>query len=503
MTNVISYDTLALLKAATPLSGTVYMNSRSAAGDNGGGFFAWMGGNQSVHVTADPQNGIWVPPNSDTTGASGAWKRCFDGAANVDWWGATGDGSTNDTTAIAAAVSALGAINVTGWSLQFTPGKTYVGQIGLNGTVNASQGEHGPAVSGYGATLKGPAGANYVINFNGTSVAAPLDPASDPNPSHYVTGARIEGFTIDMTGMANSANTYAIMGQKLYNSSFEDIHVINEPSSGGAFYMGTNVYTLRVSQLDCDRVDIQGWNHSTYFTSTLNFKGLCAQQVKVTNAFSVNFDGGAIQGNVSKFIWTNCQFCSVINMDLEGNGGYVHEFTNCRGINSHDNNVSGYYTYDLFSTGDNFNGNLLDRYPLNPGGGAAQGLFAKVRGESLLTITGTAATTLYKFADSPGPRSPSGLFCVHGDDGNSGFFDLVWVAYGFAGVFTGVSGGSAVPVSAYHAGPTEGVYGAPPARTYSVSGSGQSTVLKVALSSVPGGSYNVHCFGIDALTQSL
>lgn len=73
---------------------------RSTAGDGGGGMFRFVSGDQSASVTNDPGEGVWLAPDSDDTGASGAWKRIFTGAANLRWWAVTGDGSTDDATAV-------------------------------------------------------------------------------------------------------------------------------------------------------------------------------------------------------------------------------------------------------------------------------------------------------------------------------------------------------------------------------------------------------------------
>ena len=97
------------LQALTNLSygktTTVLTQGRTAIGDCGGGEFFFITGNQSTKVSADPQMGIWVPPNSDLTGASGAWKRNVSGWVNVLSYGAIGDGVNDDTTAILASVA--------------------------------------------------------------------------------------------------------------------------------------------------------------------------------------------------------------------------------------------------------------------------------------------------------------------------------------------------------------------------------------------------------------
>lgn len=71
--------------------------------DRGMGLFEWQTGDQSANVTADPGAGVWVTPTADATGATGAWKRIWSGPANLRWWGAVGDASTDDTTAVQRA----------------------------------------------------------------------------------------------------------------------------------------------------------------------------------------------------------------------------------------------------------------------------------------------------------------------------------------------------------------------------------------------------------------
>lgn len=70
-----------------------------------GGEFRWLTGDQSALVTLDPQQGLYVAPSTDVTGASGVWVRVFTGPAMVTWFGALGDGSNNDTTLCQAALA--------------------------------------------------------------------------------------------------------------------------------------------------------------------------------------------------------------------------------------------------------------------------------------------------------------------------------------------------------------------------------------------------------------
>lgn len=77
------------------------------------GWFSWSGANNATNVTNDPQQGLYVPPTSDTTGASGAWVRIAPaGQVYAEWFGAVGDDSTDCTAAIQAAVTYGLTLNV-------------------------------------------------------------------------------------------------------------------------------------------------------------------------------------------------------------------------------------------------------------------------------------------------------------------------------------------------------------------------------------------------------
>src|SRR5690242_19376137 len=68
--------TLANLKTETAgFAASVYLEGRERAGDGGVGVFVWERGDHRANVASDPNAGVYVPPNSDPTGASGCWVR--------------------------------------------------------------------------------------------------------------------------------------------------------------------------------------------------------------------------------------------------------------------------------------------------------------------------------------------------------------------------------------------------------------------------------------------
>jgi hypothetical protein len=92
---------------AAKAAGCAYLAEAGRAGS-----FVFDPADSMAKVAADSLQGIHVPPLSDATGASGAWVRKFDGPVNVRWFGAKGDGTTNDGPAFAAAIAYLRATGV-------------------------------------------------------------------------------------------------------------------------------------------------------------------------------------------------------------------------------------------------------------------------------------------------------------------------------------------------------------------------------------------------------
>lgn len=85
------------------------------------GKFVFSTSNLSTQVTNDPQQGIYIPPSSDTTGASGAWVRQTNNNEYfLEWFAPTLDGTANDLAAIQAAINLVPL----GGTLVFPGGKT-------------------------------------------------------------------------------------------------------------------------------------------------------------------------------------------------------------------------------------------------------------------------------------------------------------------------------------------------------------------------------------------
>ena len=70
------------------------------------GIFNFISGDQSAKITLDTNEGIYIAPNTDPTGASGAWVRSFDFSNyQTSWFGAVADYSTDNTALINSMVA--------------------------------------------------------------------------------------------------------------------------------------------------------------------------------------------------------------------------------------------------------------------------------------------------------------------------------------------------------------------------------------------------------------
>lgn len=95
----IRVSSLPALKALTGVN-----NYQASLSGTRAGIFKFDSSDLSNEVASDPQGGIYVAPDSDATGASGAWVRQGINYVTPQMFGAAVDGSTDDATAIQAAM---------------------------------------------------------------------------------------------------------------------------------------------------------------------------------------------------------------------------------------------------------------------------------------------------------------------------------------------------------------------------------------------------------------
>jgi hypothetical protein len=182
---------------------TCGVTHRETVGDGGGGLFYWDTDDLSSEVSADTESGIYVTPNSDATGASGAWVRIIGENVNLRWFGATGDGVTDDSTAIQAAIT----YSVSNDKSLFCPSGTYIlgletVTIYLNKGIDADNKGLHMFGEGRGKTIfKEQDGKTATIGRYCTMFYCWLD---DPVSRAFQHGSfTFEDFTLDKNGFSN------------------------------------------------------------------------------------------------------------------------------------------------------------------------------------------------------------------------------------------------------------------------------------------------------------
>lgn len=177
---LILVDTRAAMKASARSAGDVRRLGESGRE----GDFVWSPLVPVATHQADTAEGIYIAPNAT---AAGAWVRRFDAAVNIRWFGATGDGLTNDSAAFQAALSILRATAQTGFGYSvggnrlFVPrGHYFLGTTTLDVTFSLTiEGEGNGLMSGGSTVLRWSAGATGIRVQGGRTVGANGTKADD------------------------------------------------------------------------------------------------------------------------------------------------------------------------------------------------------------------------------------------------------------------------------------------------------------------------------------
>lgn len=127
--NTYTLANLAALKALTTRPTAVITESYSTDGDGGGGIWAWASGSSTT-----ANDGTVV---SCTSGEAGRYLRIYSGPVSPRWFGAKGDGATNDTTAINSALATGKTVCFDGGTWNVTNLTVSVSGTRMIGTGNA------------------------------------------------------------------------------------------------------------------------------------------------------------------------------------------------------------------------------------------------------------------------------------------------------------------------------------------------------------------------------
>jgi len=302
----------------------IYLEGRTAAGDGGQGVFAWDASDLSTEVAADILHGVYVPPNSDATGASGAWVRILpQNGVFVDWFGAKADGSTDSTAAINAADLFVEGSNR---PLIFSPGiyrvdaLTATAQpsmwIGNNTTIKCNgTGDNNQSMIKFGdvpdITLKG-------IIFDGNMAAAKVVIIEDKTGvgkkvlvenCSFINGLQTNVANLGLAAGLEVAGNYDVV--RVTDSNFENIDSTKQSSpvarglivTQNAPYYVKNTYVDRCYFYDVTPVA----NGDCLFVSALN-NSLTSESAVVTNSTFKDCSKRAVKSQIHNITVSNNKF---------------------------------------------------------------------------------------------------------------------------------------------------------------------------------------------------
>ena len=382
---------------------------------------------------------------------------------SVKDFGAIGDGTTNDTTAIQNAINTVTLGTATGSCIYFPKGTYLVSGLTITapGTVNPTLGQNSIALKGDYAILKGSAACTKILSVAGTY---------NGTTGSFANGVRIEGLQLDMSLMANAATTYGLYITNSYNSVYQNITVISTPALAYSIYIDKRAYSSAFITCNAQTIGLFGNDSATDAITTINFYTCNANQINISQSSQISFWGCVVQGNNNLFNLYSVANISIIGGDYEGSAGY---YLNCsytgtgtqhgvNGITSMNNNITNGLTY-ITGVANSSNLSDLNRYSR-----------VYVNGIPVTTLSTIAATTIYTFLGDPVSGSNVTqsvvLAIVNGDDGSNGFYDLIGIAYGVVFTINSTT-----------------IYGTPPTRTYSIS----TNTLKLARSAATAGNVRV------------
>ena len=212
------------------------------------GLFVFSASDLSTEVTADTEEGIYIAPASDATGASGAWVRQFHGDWHISWFGAKFDGATDDVAAYEGVMSLAPAdertrvqlphgVSRIASNLHHSKPVLFIGQ-GRGEVSTASNGSATP-----GTTIRWNGAANGEMVFMCANNRA--DVSAGATTAELLQGAG--WIDVAFNGQANATDTFA--ARAIWAASYKEmelrIHVRNFTGSAVLCDGGNGILSIR------------------------------------------------------------------------------------------------------------------------------------------------------------------------------------------------------------------------------------------------------------------
>ena len=337
-------NNVALKGLPIPVAGTVaYRAGFTTAGDGGDATYTFASANCSI---SGGDNGLQVQPTTGT----GCWNVVSQPSYSAAIWGAVGDGSTNNTMALNAALAAVPVLVVPqgNWvisdELKCKSGNTLVGVGGAAGGWTTPA----PATTNFIVTNTGPnafnMSANGVIQGGtpGTQPGCNLDkfsvtftqpdttstsdkiqypPAIDLNGVH-IGNVAAEGITVMNAWTCLSAQQASSFDP---GSSF--IGHINCSAYSHGFNIGNNDAFMSIGWFDCETYGLtanQAVAYEGMSAASPGVTGVCGEHLSASGGGAIHI--GALTSFRQSFVEDSTPDIGQDNidtLDLDGNGAFV------------------------------------------------------------------------------------------------------------------------------------------------------------------------------------
>lgn len=272
-----------------------------SAGGRSGPFTATLA-DISAKVAGDPRKGCYIAFDSDPTGASGGWVRTFGYELYAEWFGAAGDGTSDDSTPLQASLDFAASLG--GGSVRLLQKVYGVDEwvsvptnVGLTGPVSALN------TDGDGAVIKILATAVGKTLGTGSPIAGIV--------VEDATAVTLEGVQVDMSDAP--AGSYGIISAGMWRSAWRSVYVFGAQNASD------------VGVLCCIKDIGWFWNEMSHVRVSMG--AALATNFLITNAAVF---GGSATGQPNQTTWQNCRASSgAFGWDIDGVGaGMV--FINCQ-----------------------------------------------------------------------------------------------------------------------------------------------------------------------------
>lgn len=338
LNGVLEVATKAALSALTAgVVDAVVVRGRSSSGDGYEGTFHWRSGDQSSNITADPAGALWVAPDSDTDGSSGAWQRIYYGAVQASWFAPTKDGSTDDLTPLTRFINSVmtspnrrGELQAGVYAISGALPQINVSGVEIVGCGPVTSHDVGSASTGGTTIIKAITNSGFTM-----MTVAPTDGASNQR----LDGNRILGITFD----CNSLAAKGLLWKSVQRGEI-DITVLEATTSGLEFDVATTLGEAASTQRNVVRFVGRQVTNSA---AALRLKGSSTQNTSF-NQFEyvdvVHYDGtGVILENADNNAWHDLRI-------FRAGGGSATYSIEWRGGSANAERVRAEWVYQLSST---------------------------------------------------------------------------------------------------------------------------------------------------------